>query len=56
MTKFYLENWEIIPMCKDFGGLGIPNLRELNLCVLASWVKRYIGGESEIWKEMIDYT
>ena len=28
-------------MCKEYGGLGIPNLRDLNICMLASWLKRY---------------
>lgn len=26
--KYHLANWEIVIMCKDFGGLGIPNLRD----------------------------
>jgi hypothetical protein len=25
-------------MKKEFRGLGIPDLRELNMCLLASWV------------------
>lgn len=34
--KYHLANWESVAMCKDFGGLGIPNLRDLNVCLLAS--------------------
>ena len=34
--KFHLVNWETVSMCKDFGGLGFPNLRDLNLCLLGS--------------------
>jgi len=40
-------------MCKDFGGLGIPNLRDLNVCLLASWLKRY--DKNKLWKQLIDY-
>jgi len=39
--KYHLANWETVSMAKEFGGLGIPNLRDLNICPLASWLKRY---------------
>lgn len=41
-------------MCKGFGGLGIPDLRELNLCLLASWIKRYQLDGGKLWREIID--
>jgi hypothetical protein len=41
-------------MCKGFGGLGIPNLRDLNLCLLGPWIKRYQLDEGKIWKQTID--
>jgi glycopeptide antibiotics resistance protein len=25
-------------MKKEFGGLGIPNLKDVNLCLLGSWI------------------
>lgn len=31
--KYHLVNWESCSMLKDFGGLGIPNLRDLNICL-----------------------
>jgi hypothetical protein len=37
-------------MLKDFGGLGVPNLRDLNICLLASWVKRYNIDENKLWR------
>jgi hypothetical protein len=43
-NKYHLANWESVSMAKDFGGLGVPNLRDLNICMLASWVKRYQEG------------
>ena len=41
-------------MKNEFGGLGVPNLQEINLCLLGSWVKRYMEGEGKIWKMIID--
>jgi hypothetical protein len=38
--KLHLANWQLVCLNKDFGGLGIPNLRDLNLCLLGSWVKK----------------
>lgn len=39
--KYHLVNWGLVSQKKDFGGLGIPNLREFNLSLLASWVSRF---------------
>jgi hypothetical protein len=33
---YHLANWDLVSMCKEYGGLGVPNLRELNICLLAS--------------------
>ena len=45
--KYHLANWALVSQKKEYGGLGIPNLAEMNLCLLASWVKRYhVDGES----------
>jgi hypothetical protein len=30
-------------------------MRDLNLCLLTSWVQRYYEGDSKIWKSIIDY-
>jgi hypothetical protein len=52
--RWHLANWESISMCKDFGGLGIPNLRDLNFCLLGSWLKRYREDDGKLWKQLID--
>jgi hypothetical protein len=39
--KYHLANWESVAMRKEFGDLGIPNLKDLNIFLLASWVKKY---------------
>ena len=43
-------------MKKGFGGLGIPNLQDLNLSLIGSWSRRYIQGEGALWGEVIDTT
>jgi hypothetical protein len=53
--KYHLANWESVAMKKEFGGLGIPNLRDLNICLLASWVKRYQADRGKLWKELLDF-
>jgi hypothetical protein len=40
---------------KEFGGVGIPNLRDLNICLLASWMKRYEKDRGKLWRELIDF-
>lgn len=34
--SYHLANWESLNMLKEYGGLGIPSLRDLNICLLAS--------------------
>jgi hypothetical protein len=52
--KLHLANWQLVCLNKDFGGLGIPNLRDLNLCLLGSWVKRYAHGDNKLWTGIVD--
>lgn len=54
-NKIHLANWEGITMMKEYGGLGIPNLRDLDICLLASWLKRYNIDEDKLWKQLIDH-
>jgi hypothetical protein len=39
--KYHLSNWGSLTQRKEKGGLVIPDLRDLNLCLLASWINRY---------------
>ena len=41
-------------MKKQFGGLGIPNLQDINMCPLGSWVKRY-SRDGTLSKLIIDH-
>jgi hypothetical protein len=46
--KYHLTNVQSLTMRKERGGLGIPDLRDLNLCLLASWVQRYYEGNDKL--------
>jgi hypothetical protein len=50
--KFY--NSQLVSMEKEYGGLGAPNLRGLNTCLLGSWIGRYARNSEKIWKQLID--
>jgi hypothetical protein len=53
-NEIHSANWPSVWMRKEFGGLCIPNLQELNLCLLESWIKRYIQGECTLLRKVID--
>lgn len=53
--KYHLSNWDNLTTRKEFGGLGIPNLRELNICLLGSWTQRYQVGVGKMWRTLIDH-
>lgn len=53
--RYHLANWELVSMCKEYGGLGIPSLRDLNISLLASWLRRYKADKEKLWKELIDF-
>jgi hypothetical protein len=38
----------LVTQKKEFGGLGIPDLDEKNLCLLASWGKIYNLNEDKL--------
>lgn len=53
--KYHLANWDSVAMCKEFGGLGVPNLRDLNIYLLASWLRRYEQDRHKLWTDLVDY-
>jgi hypothetical protein len=53
--RYHLASWQHVTMEKNFGGLGVPSLRELNICLLESWIRRYAVDNDKIWKELIDF-
>jgi len=53
--KYHLANWQLVSQKQDYGGLGIPDLHQMNMCLLASWISRYHLNESVMWRRMVDY-
>jgi hypothetical protein len=51
--KMHLANWHLICMKKKHGGLGVLDIKDLNLCLLGSRVKRYILDENKIWRKVV---
>lgn len=54
-TKYHLANWSMMAQKKEYGGMGIPDLHNLNMCLLASWIGRYHLNQEAIWKSLIDH-
>jgi hypothetical protein len=52
--KLHLANWHLICMKKEYGGLGVPNLKDLNWCLLGYWVKRFIKDENKLWRGIVE--
>jgi hypothetical protein len=49
-VKYHLTNWGMVSKKKEYGGLGIPSLAEMIMCLLASWIKRYHLDDDKLWK------
>jgi hypothetical protein len=52
--KYHLSIWLSLAQKKEYGGIGVPDLRDLNLCLLASWIQKYQNSDSRLWKSIID--
>jgi hypothetical protein len=52
--RYHLASWQCVTMKKEYGGLGIPNIRELNLGLLGSWIRRYTLDEKKLWVQLVD--
>jgi len=53
--KYHLSNWQSLSLKKEHGGWGIPDIGNMNLCLLASWINRYHLNDNVIWKKIVDY-
>ncbi|KAI5009174.1 hypothetical protein ZWY2020_010222 [Hordeum vulgare] len=51
--KYHLAHWGLVSRKKEFGGLGIPNIREYNMALLASWGKRFYNNSDSDWKKLL---
>jgi hypothetical protein len=53
--RYHLANWPLVAQKKEFGGLGIPDLRSLNIALLSAWIFRYQLNKDTIWTKIVDF-
>jgi hypothetical protein len=53
--RYHLTNWPLVAQKKEFGGLGIPYLRSINIALLSAWIFRYQLKKDTIWTKIIDF-
>ena len=41
--KYHLANWQMISQEKECGGMGVPDLRDLNLCIPSPPARKFTG-------------
>jgi hypothetical protein len=52
-TKTCWVRWEVICRPKKEGGLGVRDLRLVNISLLAKWKWKLLSQEVELWKEVV---
>jgi hypothetical protein len=52
-TKICWVRWEVICRPKKEGGLGVRDLRLVNISLLAKWKWKLLSQEVELWKEVV---
>lgn len=53
--KYHLAHWQLVAQKKELDGLGIPDLRNLNLSLLSFWIFRYGLQNTAIWVKLSDF-
>ncbi|KAL8140765.1 hypothetical protein V2J09_006786 [Rumex salicifolius] len=51
--KMHMVNWEDITKRKEFGGLGIKRMEELNLALIGKLAWRFLHAREELWARVI---
>lgn len=51
--KIHLAIWQMVSMKKENGGLGVPELKNLNLSLLGYRVKRFITDKGKLWHSIM---
>jgi hypothetical protein len=45
--------WDVVCQPKRLGGLGVRDLRAVNISMLAKWRWRLLNDDNALWKEVI---
>lgn len=51
--KISWVKWDVVCQPKESGGLGVKDIRVMNLSLLAKWRWRLLSGEKALWKEVL---
>lgn len=52
VKKYHLVNWPTVCLPKDQGGLGVLDLRKMNMALLGKWLWR-LETEQGIWQDVL---
>lgn len=52
--RHHLANWRLVAQKKEFRGLGIPDLRSLNLALLSALILRCQLNKNAVWIHIVD--
>ncbi|KEH35783.1 hypothetical protein MTR_3g102690 [Medicago truncatula] len=52
--KIRWVKWSVVCQPKEMGGLGVKDVRLMNLSLLAKWRWRLLNGEDALWKEVLE--
>ncbi|KAL8265324.1 hypothetical protein R6Q59_023454 [Mikania micrantha] len=52
--KIHWARWDLVTLPKKYGGLGVGNLKDMNLALLAKWWWRYKTEPEKLWRRVID--
>jgi len=51
--KINWVSWKVVCQPKDFGGLGVRDVRLMNLSLFVKWKWSLLQGENSLWKEIL---
>lgn len=50
--KIHLVNWDLVCTPKKLGGLGVLDLKTLNMALLSKWFWQWASKEDKLWKSI----
>lgn len=50
----HLVNWDMVNASKERGGLGVLNLKQMNIALLAKWCWRFGFEKNHLWYKIIE--
>ncbi|CAL1377121.1 unnamed protein product [Linum trigynum] len=54
-SKYHLVRWDLCKATKDRGGLGVLDLDNMNLALLAKWFWKFATEPNSWWRQLIEF-